>query len=227
MNELHALPVFTALRFGASGSALNHAHHVQVSMVTLNFWFDLEEYLVSSPNGKPKREPYTPVCASDSARPVGVHVSHTDGLRMCGVVRVHACVARQVFRHLLPLLVQASRFPEDFDNLPKGSPAPPRRMIRMLAVCVTLSLLTDLRDEFLEFRNEVKDTMLYVQLVLEAGTWPLSLSLSGPLLRAPQAFDPKSQLPILGSSQRRWRSSFRSCRRSWPRCRSRAWAKLN
>ncbi len=156
-------------------------------MVTLNFWFDLEEYLVSSPNGKPKREAYTPVCASDSTRPVGVHMSHTDGLRMCGVVRVRvrACVPHQVFRHLLPLLVQASRFPEDFDDLPKGSPpewAPlSRRMIRMLAVCVTLSLslslLPDLRDEFLEFRNEVKDTMLYVQLVLEAGTWPLSLSL--------------------------------------------------
>jgi hypothetical protein len=46
-------------------------------------------------------------------------------------------------------------------------------MIRMLAVCFTLSLLTDLRDEFIELRNEVKDTLLYVQLVLEAGTWPL------------------------------------------------------
>ena len=158
-------------------------------MVTLNFWFDLEEYLVSSPNGKPKREAYTPVCASDTARPDGEHMSHTDGLRMCGVVRVRvrACVAHQVFRHLLPLLVQASRFPEDFDNLPKGSPAPPRRMIRMLAVCVTLSLLTDLRDEFLEFRNEVKDTMLYVQLVLEAGTWPLTLI---PYSERRREFDP-------------------------------------
>ncbi|ELR15874.1 importin 13, putative, partial [Acanthamoeba castellanii str. Neff] len=78
----------------------------EVSMVTLNFWFDLEEYLVSSPDGKPKREAYTPV-----------------------------------FRHLLPLLVQASRFPEDFDDLPK-----------------------DLRDEFIEFRNEVKDTLLYKEL---------------------------------------------------------------
>jgi len=109
-------------------------------MVTLNFWFDLEEYLVSSPNGKPKREAYTPVCASDTARPDGEHMSHTDGLRMCGVMRVcvRACVARQVFRHLLPLLVQASRFPEDFDNLPKGSPAPPRRMISRL--CHTLPL---------------------------------------------------------------------------------------
>jgi uncharacterized protein YnzC (UPF0291/DUF896 family) len=27
----------------------------------------------------------------------------------------------------------------------------------------------DLRDEFVEFRNEVKETLLYVQLVLEAG----------------------------------------------------------
>lgn len=91
----------------------------EVSMVTLNFWFDLEEYLVSSTDGKPKREAYTPV-----------------------------------FRHLLPLLVQASRFPEDFDDLPK-----------------------DLRDEFIEFRNEVKDTLLYVQLVLEAETLAIIVSL--------------------------------------------------
>jgi hypothetical protein len=88
-------------------------------MVTLNFWFDLEEYLVSSTDGKPKREAYTPVCARLSARPVGIYMSHTDVLRVCVCV---CAVAHQVFRHLLPLLVQASRFPEDFDDLPKGSP---------------------------------------------------------------------------------------------------------
>jgi hypothetical protein len=109
-----------------------------VSVVTLNFWFDLEEYLVSSAEGKPKRAAYTPV-----------------------------------FRHLLPLLIQAARFPKDYEDLPKGTihaqMLPETEEGLELTDRYVVRARADLRDEFVEFRNEVKETLLYVQLVLEAG----------------------------------------------------------